>query len=106
MELKTSNDVNEVEMKVKSMEVKGYRYAYLEFAKKAVVGVIMLLASIAVALAERSFALTNVIFFLCLTILLYQSISPIFGYDKRLEENLVTKVRINNIVHLDEINRK
>lgn len=106
MELKTSNDVNEVEMKVKSMEVKGYRYAYLEFAKKAVVGVIMLLASIAVALVERSFTLTNVIFFLCLTILLYQSISPIFGYDKRLEENLVMKARINNIVHLDEINRK
>lgn len=106
IELKTINDINEVEMKVKSMEVKGYRYAYLEFAKKAVVGCIMLLASVAVSIVERNFTLTSIIFYLCLAVLLYQSLTPIFGYDKRMEENLVTKARINNIVHLDEINRK
>ena len=98
--------VYEVEMKVKSMEVKGYRYAYLEFAKKAVVGAVMLLGSIAVSLAERTFTLSNVIFYMCLSILLYQSLTPLFGYDKRMEANLLCKARINNVVHLDEINSK
>ena len=105
-DLKISRDVDEVEMKVKSMEVKGYRYAYLEFAKKAVVGAVMLLGSIAVSLAERTFTLSNVIFYMCLSILLYQSLTPLFGYDKRMEANLLCKARINNVVHLDEINSK
>ena len=105
-DLRRSRDPVEVEMKVKSMEVKGYRYAYFEFAKKAVVGVITLLASIAVCLAERNFTLTNVIFYMCLSVLLYQSLTPIFGYDRRMETNLLCKARINNVVHLDEINSK
>ena len=105
-ELKIAETMNEVEMKVKSMEVKSYRYAYLEFAKKAVVGIVMLLASIALSLAERSFTLTSIIFYMCLSILLYQSLTPLFGYDKRMEANLVNKARINNVVHLDEINSK
>ena len=105
-DLRRSRDAVEVEMKVKSMEVKGYRYAYFEFAKKAVVGVLILLASIAVCLAERNFTLTNVIFYMCLSVLLYQSLTPIFGYDRRMETNLLCKARINNVVHLDEINSK
>ena len=105
-DLRRARDTTEVEMKVKSMEVKGYRYAYLEFAKKAMVGVLMLLASIAVSLAERNFTLTNIIFYMCLSVLLYQSLTPIFGYDRKMEANLLCKARINNVVHLDEINSK
>ena len=105
-ELRTTKDMDTVEMKVKTMEVKSYRYAYLEFAKKGVVGFFMLAASVILCLIEKNFSLTNVIFYMCLSVLLYQSLAPIFGYDNRVEENLLCKARINNVVHLDEINSK
>ena len=105
-ELRTTKDMDTVEMKVKTMEVKSYRYAYLEFAKKGVVGFFMLAASVILCLIEKNFSLTNVIFYMCLSVLLYQSLAPIFGYDSRVEENLLCKARINNVVHLDEINSK
>ena len=105
-ELRTASDVQSVELKVKTMELKSYRYAYLEFAKKGVVGFFMLAASVILCLIEKSFSITNVIFYMCLSILLYQSLAPIFGYDARVEENLLSKARINNVVHLDEINSK
>lgn len=105
-ELRTTKDMDTVEMKVKTMELKSYRYAYLEFAKKGVVGFFMLAASVILCLIEKNFSLTNVIFYVCLSVLLYQSLAPIFGYDSRVEENLLCKARINNVVHLDEINSK
>ena len=105
-ELRETKDALGVEMKVKTMELKSYRYAYLEFAKKAVVGFFMLAASVILCLIEKSFSITNVIFYMCLSVLLYQSLAPIFGYDSRVEENLLCKARINNVVHLDEINSK
>ena len=105
-ELKGTTDVEGVEMKVKNIELKSYRYAYLEFAKKGVVGFFMLAASMILCLIEKSFSITNVIFYMCLSVLLYQSLAPIFGYDSRVEENLLSKARINNVVHLDEINSK
>ena len=88
-ELRTTKDMDTVEMKVKTMEVKSYRYAYLEFAKKGVVGFFMLAASVILCLIEKNFSLTNVIFYVCLSVLLYQSLAPIFGYDNRVEENFV-----------------
>ena len=105
-ELRTTTDMDSVEMKVKTMELKSYRYAYLEFAKKGVVGFFMLAASVILCLIEKNFSITNVIFYMCLSVLLYQSLAPIFGYDSRVEENLLCKARINNVVHLDEIDSK
>ena len=105
-ELRTTTDMDSVEMKVKTMELKSYRYAYLEFAKKGVVGFFMLAASVILCLIEKNFSITNVIFYMCLSVLLYQSLAPIFGYDSRVDENLLCKARINNVVHLDEINSK
>ena len=105
-ELRGASDVEGVEMKVKTMEVKAYRYAYMEFAKKGVVALFMLVASLALSVAEKSFSIPNIIFYTCLSLLLYQSLTPLFGYDQRLEENLLCKARVNNIVHQDEIDRK
>ena len=106
-DLQTIKSLEGMELKVKSMEVKSYRFAYLEFAKKIVVGLFILAASVALSIAEKNFALTNVVFYTCLGILLYQSLTPLFGYDYRVEENLICKARINNIVHQnDEKNSK
>ena len=105
-ELRGASDVEGVEMKVKAMEVKAYRYAYMEFAKKGVVALFMFVASLALSVAEKSFSIPNIIFYTCLSLLLYQSLTPLFGYDQRLEENLLCKARVNNIVHQDEIDRK
>ncbi len=105
-DLRTASDVDGVEMKVKTMEVKAYRYAYMEFAKKGVVALFLMIASLALSVAEKSFSIPNIIFYTFLSLLLYQSLTPLFGYDTRLEENLLCKARVNNIVHQDEIDRK
>ena len=105
-ELKTMTDIEGVELQVKSMEVKAYRYAYLEFAKKGVVALFLAIASVALSIAQKNFALPNIIFYTCLSLLLYQSLAPIFAYDYRLEENLLCKARVNNVVRHDEINSK
>ena len=105
-DLKTMKDIEGVELQVKTMEVKSYRYAYLEFTKKGVVALFLLIASVALSIAQKSFALPNIIFYTCLSLLLYQSLTPLFGYDYRLEQNLLCKARVNNVVHQDEINSK
>ena len=102
IDLKTMTDINGVELQVKTMELKSYRYAYLELAKKGVVGLFLLTASVALSIAQGSFALTNIIFYVCLSILLYQSLTPLFGYDYRLEENLHSKAVLNNVIHHDK----
>ena len=104
MDLYEIKDAEGMELQVKTMEVKAYRYAYLEFAKKIVVGVFLVLASIALSIATKSFALTNVVFYTCLGVLLYQSLTPLFSYDYRLEEILLSKARVNNVVHLNDEN--
>ena len=99
--------VEGVELKVKTMEIKAYRYAYLEIANKIFAFALMILASISVSVIEKGFNLTNIVFYTCLSMLLYQSLTPLFSYDYRLAENLLMKARVNNLVHHhDEINSK
>lgn len=98
-------DEQEMEMQVKTMEVKSYRYAYLEFAKKVVAFFFIVFASVALSIVEKSFAITNIVFYTCLGVLLYQSLTPLFDYDNRLEENLVYKARVNNVIQQNENNR-
>lgn len=88
-----------VELKVKTMEVKSYRYAYLEIAKKIIVSVLFVFSSVLVSIFEKSFFLTNIIFYTCMSLLLYQSLTPLFSYDYRMEENLGNKARVNNMIH-------
>ncbi len=105
--LRKERVVEGVELKVKNMEVKAYRYAYLEIANKIFAITLMILASVSVSVIEKSFNLTNIVFYTCISLLLYQSLTPLFAYDRRLADNLLIKARVNNLVHhLDEINSK
>ena len=104
-ELRRVKEVDDMEMKVKNLEVKSYRYAYYEFASKIIVGAFFLLASFAICRVEKSFAITNLVFYTCVSFLIYQYLVPLFSYDQKLNENMVNKARINNLVHQnDEIN--
>ena len=94
--------VEGMELQVKSMEVKSYRYAYLDFAKRVVVGALIVSVSVALSIFEKSFALTNIVFYSCIGVLLYQNLTPLFGHDYRLEESLYSKARINNVVHQND----
>ena len=106
-ELHYVRDEDEMEMKVKNMEVKSYRYGYLEFASKVVVGALFLLSSFLICRIEKSFAITNIVFYTCVSYLIYQYLVPLFSYDQKLIDNKVNKARINNLVHQnDEINSK
>lgn len=106
-ELRKVKEVDDMEMKVKNLEIKSYRYAYYDFASKIVIGVFFLLASLVICRYEKTFAITNIIFYTCVSYLVYQYLVPLFSYDQKLNENMVNKVRINNLVHQnDEINSK
>lgn len=103
-ELHSVKDVDDMEMKVKSMELKSYRYAYLEFANKVVVGAFFLIASFVLSAIDQSLALTNLVFYTCVSFLIYQYLVPLFSYDYRLMDNVVAKVRINNLIHQNDEN--
>ena len=106
-ELRKVKELTDMELKVKTLEVKSYRYAYYEFASKVVVGAFFLLASFLICKLQNSFAITNIVFYTCVSFLIYQYLVPLFSYDQKVSENMVNKARINNLVHQnDEINSK
>ena len=105
-ELRRVKEEDEMELKVKSMEVKSYRYAYLEFASKVMAIVFFIISSFFVSAVEHTFALTNIVFYTCVSFLLYQYIVPLLSYDYKVSENTINKVRINNLIHQDENNGK
>ena len=104
-ELHYVKEEEDMEMKVKNIEVKSYRYAYLEYASKVVVGAFFLFASFFVSIIDQTLALTNIVFYTCVSFLIYQYLVPLFSYDYKVNENMLAKVRINNLIHQnDEIN--
>ena len=104
-ELRYVKDEEDMEMKVKSMEVKSYRYAYLEFASKVVVGAFFLFASFFISIIDKTMTLTNIVFYTCVSFLIYQYLVPLFSYDYKVSDNMLAKARINNLIHQnDEIN--
>ena len=106
-ELRKIKEQEDMELKVKSLEVKSYRFAYYEFASKVVVGALFLLSSFLMCRIEKTFTITNLVFYTCVSYLIYQYLVPLFSYDQKVSDNMVNKVRINNLVHQnDEINSK
>ena len=103
-ELRYVKDEDDMEMKVKNMEVKSYRYAYLEFSSKVVVGAFFLVASFFVSMIENTLALTNIVFYICVSFLIYQYLVPLFSYDYKVSDNMVAKARINNLIHQNDEN--
>ena len=103
-ELIKLKDADEMEMQVKNMEVKSYRYAYISFASKFVFGAFFVLASFFVCMVEHSFALPNIVFYTCVSLLTYQYLVPLFSYDNSLVDTMVAKVRINNLIHQNDEN--
>ena len=106
-ELRRVKEQEEMELKVKNLEVKSYRFAYYEFASKVVVGALFLLSSFLICRIEKSFAITNLVFYTCVSFLIYQYLVPLFSYDQKVSDNMLNKARINNLIHQnDEINSK
>ena len=103
-ELRRIKDTDEMELQVKTMEVKSYRYAYVTFASKIVFGAFFILASFFVCMVEHSFALPNIVFYTCVSLLTYQYLVPLFSYDGSLVDMMVAKVRINNLIHQNDEN--
>ena len=106
-ELRRTKDVEDLELQVKTMEVKSYRYAYIEFASKIVFGAFFLVASFFVSVVEKTFAIPNIVFYTCVSFLIYQYLVPLFAMDYRINDVTVAKARINNLIHQsDEKNSK
>ena len=104
-ELRFVKDEEDMQMKVKTMEVKSYRYGYLEFTSKVVVGAFFLFASFLISIIDNTLALTNIVFYTCVSFLIYQYLVPLFSYDYKVSDNMLAKARINNLIHQnDEIN--
>ena len=102
--LRKVKEVDEMELQVKSMEVKSYRYAYIEFASKVVFGAFFIIASFFVSMVEQTFAIPNIVFYTCVSYLIYQYLVPLFAMDYRISDVMVAKARINNLIHQNDEN--
>ena len=103
-ELRNVKEEDDMELKVKNIEVKSYRYAYYEYANKVIVAAFFILASFFISIIDHSLSLINIVFYTCVSFLIYQYLVPLFSYDYRLTENTISKVRINNLIHQDDEN--
>lgn len=103
-ELRSVKEEDDMELKVKNIEIKSYRYAYLEYANKAVVAVFFILASFFISMVDNSLSLINLVFYTCVSFLIYQYLVPLFSYDYKVSENTINKVRINNLIHQNDEN--
>ena len=101
-ELRKAKEVTDMELQVKGMEVKSYRYAYICFASRIVFGVFFFLASLFICLVEQTFTLPNIVFYTCVSILLFQYLVPLLSYDNRVADSVVAKARINNLIHQND----
>ena len=103
-ELRNVKEVDDMEMKVKTIEVKSYRYAYYEYADRVIVAAFFILASFFISMVDHSLSLINIVFYTCVSFLIYQYLVPLFSYDYRVSENTINKVRINNLIHQNDEN--
>ena len=103
-ELRNVKEEDDMELKVKNIEVKSYRYAYYEYASRVVVAAFFILASFFISMVDHSLSLINIVFYTCVSFLIYQYLVPLFSYDYRVNENTINKVRINNLIHQNDEN--
>ena len=103
-ELHYVKEEDDMELKVKNIEVKSYRYAYYEYADRAVVAIFFIFASFFISIVDNSLSLINIVFYTCVSFLIYQYLVPLFSYDYRVNENTINKVRINNLIHQNDEN--
>ena len=103
-ELHSVKEKDDMEMKVKNIEVKSYRYAYLEYANRVVVAAFFILASFFISMVDNTLSLINIVFYTCVSFLIYQYLVPLFSYDYKVSENTINKVRINNLIHQNDEN--
>lgn len=106
-ELHNVREEDDMELKVKNIEVKSYRYAYYEYANRVIVAIFFIFASFFISMIDHSLSLINIVFYTCVSFLIYQYLVPLFSYDYRVNENMINKVKINNMIHQnDEKNSK
>ena len=105
-ELRRTKEAEDMEMQVKTMEVKSYRYAYLSFASKVIFGAFFVIASFFVCKVENSSALPNLVFTTCVSYLMYQYLVPLFSYDNSVVDTMVAKARLNNLIQQNENDSK
>ena len=103
-ELHSVKEEDDMELKVKNIEIKSYRYAYLEYANRVVVAAFFILASFFISMVDNTLSLINIVFYTCVSFLIYQYLVPLFSYDYKVNENTINKVRINNLIHQNDEN--
>ena len=103
-ELHGVKEEDDMELKVKNIEIKSYRYAYLEYANRVVVAAFFILASFFISMVDNTLSLINIVFYTCVSFLIYQYLVPLFSYDYKVNENTINKVRINNLIHQNDEN--
>ena len=55
-------------------------------------------------MVDNTLSLINIVFYTCVSFLIYQYLVPLFSYDYKVNENTINKVRINNLIHQNDEN--
>ena len=69
-----------------------------------VVAAFFILASFFISMVDNTLSLINIVFYTCVSFLIYQYLVPLFSYDYKVNENTINKVRINNLIHQNDEN--
>lgn len=97
-EIDTASDATSLKEKVKSVHKRAYNYSYFSLAMRYIyAGIIILTSLLTMKLCGIS-SFPYIIFYSCISVTLYRSISELFAYGERFEEYKMSKIRLNNSV--------
>lgn len=104
--LRNSDNVTNVKMKVKNISNLSYKFAHRILIKQYIGVAVFFLVAILVQILTKSFTLSNVIFGLCVELLLYQNVVPIFSLEDSLIESTIDKAKLSNIFYANSKNKQ
>ena len=97
-EIDTVEDASSLKQKVKEAHNKAYTYSYFSLAMRYIyAGIIVMTALLTMKLCDIS-SFPYIIFYSCVSLTLYRSISELFMYGERIEEYKLSKIKLNNSV--------
>ena len=104
-ELDNSQDVSDLKRNVKLIHDKAYSYSYLDIISRYVfAGIIIAVTLLVMHLSDIS-SVPYLIFYTCISILFYRSLTQLCSFDERIEEFNLVKIKINNAIHQLEENK-
>ena len=104
-ELDGAQDLSDVKRCVKQIHDKAYAYSYLDIISRYVFAGIIIAVTLLVMHLSGISSVPYLIFYTCISVLFYRSLTQLCSFDERVEEFNLVKIKIINAMHQAKENK-